>query len=145
MHERLNKLLGRYFEGESSLEEEKEIRDLLQNTDGYETEKEFFLGLKMISKMDAKKEIHLKPRQSFFSNWSKVAAALLVFLVAGTALLRYQERQKEQEAYEQVMQAFALIQSNMLKGLNSMEAMEDFRHLNTTDEIFDLNQKKQTE
>lgn len=142
MNDRLNILLEKYFAGESSLEEEKEIRDLLQNVKGYETEKDFFLGLKKISELKSNVEVQLTPNRNLYSFWVKIAAGLLVFLMAGTAVFQYQEKQKEQEAYQQVMQAFALIQSNMQKGLNSMDAMEDFRHLNTTEELFELNQKK---
>lgn len=142
MKNRLDILLEKYFEGESSLEEEKEIRDLLRNVEGYETEKDFFLGLEKISGVESHVEMLPKPSRNIYSFWVKIAAGLLVFLMAGIAVFQYQEKQKEQEAYQQVMQAFALIQSNMQKGINSMEALEDFRHLNTTEELFELNQKK---
>ncbi|WP_373494271.1 hypothetical protein [Aquiflexum sp.] len=142
MKDRIDILLEKYFEGHSSLEEEKELRDLLQKAEGFETEKQFFLGLKKISEVESYITALPKPSRNIYSFWVKIAATLLVFLIAGIAVFQFQEKQKGQEAYHQVMQAFALIQTNMHKGLNSMEAMEDFRHLNTTEELFELNTKK---
>lgn len=142
MKDRLNKLLERYFEGESSLEEEKELRELLQDADGYEAEKRFFLGIRIISSEEPNKEVLPKTSRNHYAFWVKIAAGFLVFLVAGIAVFQYQEKKREQEAYDQVMQAFALIHSNMQKGLTSMDAMEDFRHLNTTEDLFELNLKK---
>jgi hypothetical protein len=142
MKDRLNILLEKYFEGESSLEEEKELRELLQHAEGYEAEKQFFLGIKGISSVEPHKEVMPKPSRNLYSFWVKIAAGFLVFLVAGVVAFQYQEKKKEQEAYNQVMQAFALIQSNMQRGMNSMEVMEDFRHLSTTQELFELNESK---
>jgi hypothetical protein len=142
MKDRLNILLEKYFEGESSLEEEKELRELLQHAEGYESEKQFFFGLKKISAVEPNRVVVSKVSRTLYSFWIKIAAGLLVFLVAGVAVFQYQEKKKEKEAYDQVMQAFALIQYNMQKGINSMEVMEDFRHLNATQELFELNELK---
>jgi flagellar biosynthesis/type III secretory pathway M-ring protein FliF/YscJ len=142
MRDRLEILIEKYFEGESSLEEEKELRELLQHAEGYDAERRFFLGLREISLAEPNKEVLPKASRNLYAFWVKIAAGFLVFLVAGIAVFQYQERKKEKEAYEQVMHAFALIQSNMQKGINSMDAMEDFRHLNTTEELFELNRKK---
>ena len=142
MRDRLKILIEKYFDGESSLEEEKELRELLQHAEGYEAEKRFFLGLSKISSAEPIGELLPKTGRNLYAFWVRIAAGFLVFLVAGVAAFQYQENKKEREAYEQVMQAFALIQSNMQKGLNSMDAMEDFRHLNTTEELFELNRKK---
>lgn len=142
MKDRLNILLEKYFEGESSLDEEKEIRELLQYAEGYEIEKQFFLGLEKYTALESNAEIQLKPTRNLYSFWAKIAAGFMLFLMAGIAVFQYQEKQREEEAYGQVMQAFALIQTNMQKGLNSMDAMEDFKHLNTTEQLFELNTKK---
>jgi hypothetical protein len=142
MKDRLNILLEKYFEGESSLEEEKELRELLQHAEGYESEKQFFFGLKKISAVEPNRMVVPKVSRTLYSFWIKIAAGLLVFLVAGVAVFQYQEKKMEREAYYQVMQAFDLIQYNMQKGINSMEVMEDFRHLNTTKELFELNELK---
>jgi hypothetical protein len=142
MKDRLNILLEKYFEGESSLDEEKEIRELLHNAEGYEIEKQFFLELEKYSALESNVEFQLKPTRNLYSFWSKIAAGFMLFLMAGIALFQYQEKQREEEAYGQVMQAFALIQTNMQKGLNSMDALEDFKHLSTTEQLFELNTKK---
>jgi cytochrome bd-type quinol oxidase subunit 1 len=142
MKDRLEILLEKYYEGESSLKEEKELWELLLHAEGYEAEKRFFLGISKISSSEPHKEVMPKVSRTLYSFWIKIAAGLLVFLVAGVAVFQYQEKKKEKEAYDQVMQAFALIQYNMQKGINSMEVMEDFRHLNATQELFELNELK---
>jgi hypothetical protein len=52
-------------------------------------------------------------------------------------------KKAEREAFEQVMQAFNLIQTNMQKGTESLGAMEEMRHLNTTQEIFNIKEERQ--
>ena len=49
MKNRLDSLLDKYWEGDTSLEEEKEIKTLLQETEDYESEKRFFQGIKIFA------------------------------------------------------------------------------------------------
>jgi len=71
-------------------------------------------------------------------------AAVFALFMAVTAMVfqyqMYQERQEEALAYAQVMEAFSLINQNMQKGTNQLEAMEEFRHLNTAHELFEQRQ-----
>lgn len=143
MKNQLNKLFDKYWEGETSPEEEKILRDLLLQSEGYEAEKDFFLGLEEIAAIKENDLTLEKPIRKFsFSRWLSIAALFLVFLVAGVTIRQNLQKQAEEEAYEKVMNAFALINENMQKGTGSLELMQDFRHLNATQEIFEINETK---
>lgn len=143
MENRLNELLEKYWEEETTLEEEREIKDLLKDVEGFEEEKKFFLGIAEVSTIQPKEfELKGKVNKSTF-NWLKIAALFILFLAVGSAVYRYQVKKAEREAFEQVMQAFNLIQTNMQKGTESLGAMEEMRHLNTTKEIFNIKEERQ--
>jgi hypothetical protein len=143
MENRLSTLLEKYWEGETTLEEEREIKNLLQNAEGFEEEKKFFLGIAGVSTIQPNKfELKNKIKNPKF-NWLKIAALFIIFLMAGSVTYRYQVKKAEREAFEQVMQAFNLIQTNMQKGTESLGAMEEMRHLNTTQEIFNIKEERQ--
>lgn len=143
MKNQLDKLFDKYWEGETSPEEEKILRDLLLQSEGYEAEKDFFLGLEEIAAIKENNLTLEKPIRKFsFSRWLSIAALFLVFLVAGVTIHQNLQKQAEEEAYEKVMNAFALINENMQKGTGSLELMQDFRHLNATQEIFEINETK---
>lgn len=139
MKERVDVLLDRYWAGESSLKEEKELRNLLFDSEGYETEKVFFLGISDLSEL---KEDTLKHpanrRNRTVSFWLRVAAGFLIFLISGVSIYLHQKRLAEKEAYEQVLQAFAMIQENMHKGTDNLQVLQEFHHLKTPNEIFDI-------
>ncbi|MBS9524330.1 hypothetical protein KI659_09910 [Litoribacter alkaliphilus] len=139
MEERIEHLLEKYWEGESSLEEEKELRNLLQQANGYEQEKAFFGELNLLQE-EHTENLTYPAKKSSSWEWLKFAAVLVVFLSV-TALVfqfqKYQERQEEALAYAQVMEAFALINENMNKGTKKLDVMEEFRYLGTTRELFE--------
>lgn len=138
MKNRLDILLQRYWEGETSLEEEKELRSLLLQSEGYEAEKSFFLGIAEYTNL--KEDIqHPQGRVKRWNPiWYRIVAGLLVLLVSGISIYSYQQKQAEKEAYQQVMDALTLIQTNMQKGTENLQLLEEFRHLNTTNELFDI-------
>ncbi|MBT0809871.1 hypothetical protein KIH41_01100 [Litoribacter ruber] len=139
MEERIEHLLEKYWEGESSLEEEKELRNLLQQANGYEQEKAFFGELNLLQE-EHTENLTYPAKKSSPWEWLKFAAVLVVFLSV-TALVfqfqKYQERQEEALAYAQVMEAFALINENMNKGTKELDVMEEFRYLGTPMELFE--------
>lgn len=143
MENELDKLFDKYWEGETSPEEEKILRDLLLQSEGYEAEKEFFLGLEEISAIQEGVLTLAKPKRKFIvSKWLSIAALFLVFLVSGVVIRQNLQKQAEEDAYVKVMNAFALINENMQKGTGSLELMQDFRHLNATQEIFEIKEIK---
>ncbi|KEO73403.1 hypothetical protein [Anditalea andensis] len=142
MAERIEYLLEKYWAGESSLEEEKELKGLLNTSDQFSVEKEFFEEVGLL-KDEEPARLKKPAYRSFGPEWLKMAAVFALFM-AVTAIVfqyqKYQERKEEALAYAQVMEAFTLINDHMLKGTNKLEAMEEFRHLKTAQEIFELRQ-----
>ena len=139
MADRTEHLLEKYWAGESSLEEEKELRDLLKTTDLFTVEKGFFAELDQLRE-ESPQRIQKPQRSVFGAEWLKIAAVFALFLAMTAVVFQYQmyqERQEEAQAYAQVMEAFSLINHHMQKGTSQMEAMEEFRHLNATHELFD--------
>jgi len=142
MREKVELLLDKYYRGETSPEEELELRDLIHKAPGFEGEKLFFLGLKKLQAMEPIPKA--APRGRFnIGLWQKIAATLAIFLGLGWLIIDRQTKKEEALAYHQVMEAFSLIQENIIKGKESLEAMEDFRYLNTTNELFNINKKEE--
>ncbi len=147
METRVHELLAKYWEAETSLEEEKELRDLLQTVEGFEEEKILFGGLGELSEMEPQLEIpEEKPKETKVRRitpvWLNWAASVLI-LVSSVWIWQYTEQRKaEEEAYEEVMMALAMIQSNLAKGKENMKEIEDLKYLNTTNQIFGLKPQK---
>ena len=141
MEEQIKRLLSKYYEGETSLKEERLIRELLRKVEGYEEEKAFFLGLEKLGMEEPGKK-PLPREDGYLSLWQKVAAITVVFLALGWLFMEQQKRVQEEEAYDKVVEALALIQKNMQKGTSSLKAMEDLKYLNTTNELFNIKEIK---
>lgn len=137
---RIEELLAKYWEAETSLAEEQELKDLLNEADGYEDVKEFFGGLSRLASQEPKGlTIPIQTRKKSSWNWIKWAASLAI-MGSSFYLWKVNEQKKaEREAYDQVMQAFALIQNNFAKGQTQMGPLNGLRYLNTTQEIFETN------
>lgn len=135
-------MLDKYWEGESSLAEESELKDLLEASEGFEKEKSFFLGLSKIKVKESSRPYKPIEKGWKISDWMKLAAAFLLLLVSGKAIMDYQREQAEKEAFEKVMQAFNLIQTNMELGTDKLQIMEEFSQLNVTEELFDIEKNR---
>jgi hypothetical protein len=136
MNNRIDELLEKYWTAETSLAEEQELKILILQSEEYESEKELFHGL---GELAQKEPVLSMPAITFDINarsWMGWAAsiALLVGTIWGYQV--YEQKQKEEQAYREVMQAFALIHTNLSKGQEQLQVMNEFRYLNTTTEIF---------
>jgi hypothetical protein len=138
MQHRKDELLEKYWKGESSLEEERELRALMAASDEPSSDRELFLGLEELSKMENPNFVHPKNRRSFTQRWSQWAAILLAFLALSWMVIDHFQKMAEKQAFDQVMHAFALIQENMEKGTQNLNMMDEFRYLNKPNEIFPL-------
>jgi hypothetical protein len=142
MNDKLNELLNKYWEGNSSLEEERLMRKLLLQEEGREQEKSFFLGLDKLSKASAKAITPAPKSLDPWKNWLRYAAALAILFISSWVSYNSYQSYQERKAYEEVMQAFMLIQDNLQKGTAQFEAMEDLKYLNTTHEMFNIDDPK---
>jgi hypothetical protein len=136
MDNRLQTLLDKYWEGSTTILEEDELKALLKNSEEYPEEKAFFndLGQMKTLLQPPKKAVKQIYHWQLFS---KIAAGISLVL-GGMFLFHYQKKQAEKEAYYELIHALEMVNENMRKGKNSMQSMEEFRHLKITKEILDL-------
>ena len=137
MNERIEDLLAKYYDAETSLAEEQELRVLLRASEGFENEKMLFGILSDFKKEEPSKsslpEAKVRKLNPSWMSWA-ASVAILIGSVWGWQV--YERKQAEKAAYEEVMMAFALIQTNLSKGQDQLEAMNSLKYLNTTDQIF---------
>ncbi|MEB2784624.1 hypothetical protein [Algoriphagus persicinus] len=136
MNQRIDELLEKYWEAESSLTEEQELRRLLQNAEGYEDEKALFSSLRDISNEVPSLKMPTKTVPIKTRNWMSWAASVAILVGSAWGWTVYEQKQAEQQAYMEVMQAFALIQTNLSKGQEQMTMLNDLKYLNTTNQLF---------
>ena len=136
MNQRIDELLHKYWEAESSLAEEQELKSLLQTSEGYADEKAMFSGLNDFSTEEPELKMPTKVVPIKSKNWMNWAASVAILIGSVWGWTVYEQKQAEQEAYMEVMQAFALIQTNLSKGQDQMLIMNDLKYLNTTNQLF---------
>ncbi len=136
MNQRIDELLEKYWEAESSLAEEQELKALLQAASGYEDEKALFLGISALSSEEPNLKMPTKTVPIRRGNWMNWAASVAILIGSVWGWTVYEQKQAEQQAYMEVMQAFALIQTNLSKGQEQMHVMNDLKYLNTTNQLF---------
>ena len=138
MKTRIETLIEKYWEAETSLEDEKELKALLKNAKGYDAEKVLF-GIVADFKSEEPQQLQIpaeKPARTIRMHWLGWAAS--VALIAGSIWIwqDYEQKKQEELAYQQVMEALALIQNNLSKGQEQMQPLNDLKYLNTTNQLF---------
>jgi hypothetical protein len=144
MKKRIDELLERYWEADSTLEEEKELKILLRNHPGYALEKKLFGILdEFKGEMPQKIQIPLKQRSRITRIYS-VGWAASIALIGGFIWLwnDFDKKRQEEVAYREVMQALSLIQANLQKGQKKLQPFNDLKYLNVTDQLFQTTPKK---
>ena len=140
---RIEELLEKYWNAETSLAEEQELKNLLSQAEGYEEEKEMFSGVEGLATEEPENLTMPKDKvRKLNSSWLNWAASITILAGSFYGWRGYEKKQAEKEAYDQVMMAFALIQTNLSKGQEQMEVMNDLKYLNTTNELFETTPKK---
>lgn len=139
MQSKLDKLLKKYWEGETSLEEERELKRLLRKADSHPELRHFFSGAEHFTALETQVQIPTRKSLNFsYRTWSGIAAGFLGgILLVGYWINTEQQRQEEQ-AYAKVVAALQLIQHNMTKGTSELEVISEFRHLNTAGQLFNI-------
>lgn len=137
MKERIESLLEKYWEGETSLAEEQELKSLLKSQSDFEEEKGFFGLMESYGQENPENLTMPKAKvRKINSQWLSWAASVAIFTASFVGWRVYEKNQEERQAYEEVMQAFALIQTNLAKGQEQMQVMNDMKYLNTTNQMF---------
>ncbi len=137
MKERIESLLEKYWEGETSLAEEQELKSLLKSQSDFEEEKSFFGLMESYGQENPENLTMPKAKvRKINSQWLSWAASVAIFTASFVGWRVYEKNQEERQAYEEVMQAFALIQTNLAKGQEQMQVMNEMKYLNTTNQMF---------
>ncbi|WP_111671546.1 hypothetical protein [Algoriphagus litoralis] len=136
---RIEELLEKYWAAETSQSEEIELRKLILESEGYQKEKNLFKALNQF-KAEEPKSLKLPNTQTRKLNTSWISWAASVTILAGSfwGWRVYEQNQAERAAYEEVMQAFSLIQSNISKGQDQLMPLNDLKYLNTPNQLFQL-------
>jgi hypothetical protein len=142
MKTRTEELLEKYWNGQTSLPEEKELRRLILESEGYEKEKELFAALTQFKSLEPE-NLHIPKAKvrKLVPQWTRWAASIVILLGTYFGWSSYEQKQAERKAYDEVMQALAMIQVNLSKGQQQMQPLNDFKYLNTTHHLFQLNKQ----
>lgn len=138
---RIEELLEKYWEAETSQNEEKELRDLILEAEGYDQEKALFKALNQFKSEEPKSLSITKAKtRKLNTTWISWAASVTILVGSFWGWRVYEQNQAEREAYEEVMEAFSLIQSNLSKGQDQLNPLNDLKYLNKTNQLFQLDQ-----
>nr|MBI1230265.1 hypothetical protein [Cytophagales bacterium] len=142
MNNELAELLEKYWNGETSLEEEAKLRARIKKSHPDSTLADFFSGIEQLGKLEP--TLVAKPKTNAVravSLWRAAAVFIGLAMFGGVINAKYQKKAQE-DAYYQVMEAFSLIQTNMEKGTSELEVIGELRHLNKAHELFNINELK---
>jgi len=126
---RIERLIEKYLEAETSLEEEKVLREYFSQSDvpvHLEQYKELFNYFTMSSFESLEKPISL-PRKTYNLNWLSIAAIAILF-VGIFSIYQKDLNEKEQArlAYVETQKALDLISFNLNKGSVAMSQLQTF-------------------
>ena len=144
MKTRLEILLEKYWEAETSLDEERELKSLLKAADGYPKEKALF-GILEDFKNEVPQKVKLPEQKRIRTiriQWLGWAASIALLASAAWVWQDHEQKKQEELAYQQVMEALALIQTNLSKGQEQMQPLNDLKYLNTTNQLFQTTSQK---
>ncbi len=136
---KIEKLIKKYVEAETTLEEEKLLKDYFSNNDvpaHLESYKSIFTYFKNSSLEHSNKSITLPKKQNKnYLKWLSVAA-MLVFFVGIFSVYQNNLREKEQArlAYAETQKALDLISKTLNKGNNAIAQLQVFE--DTQNRIF---------
>ena len=127
---RIEELLEKYDNAETSLQEEQELRDYFlsdQVAPHLEHYKPMFQYFTMSQKEEFTNDVPLKTTKRYFYQWISVAAVSILML--GIFLPRTllgpsaEEERQAMETYEQTMEALSLVSAGMNKGKQELTSL----------------------
>lgn len=155
MESRKNELLERFWEGQTNLAEEQELKQLVQQSkkessemkelfDYFENEKQKSLGddfdaeiLAQIASKTEKDTPVITMNQRFWQ-WSRVAAAVVVILAASFVYQQQQQQYVVEDTFESPEMAYKALKEQLLMVSHYMnkgnESIEQLNHLNRAQE-----------
>ncbi len=134
---RIEKLIEKYVEAETSLEEEKILKDYFSQNevpDHLLVYKDLFNYYTTSSLETSSKEIVI-PRRSVNLRWLSVAAVVIFFIgIYSINQNSISEKEEAMQAYAETQKALNMISHNLKKGNNAIAQLETFEK--TQNKIF---------
>lgn len=136
--ESIEKLLEKYFEAETTLPEEQQLRAYFSGKEvaPHLAQYESLFGYFEQSKKDSSPEIVFKkPSKGRYLRWMSVAAVLVIGF---SVYLNYQQNQQEKKAemaYQQAKEALEMLSENFNNGAKEIAYLEVFEQ--TKSKIFE--------
>ncbi|MEE9349752.1 MAG: hypothetical protein V3U80_06865 [Flavobacteriaceae bacterium] len=129
----IEKLLDKYFDGETSVKEEASLQKYFSQKDVPAHLKEYQTMFAYFSTKKAEvsqQEIQVKTKKPWRFQWLSIAAAvvLLIAVVWNTSPkgLSPQEQKEAELAYKETIKAFQLISQNLKKGNNAIAYLDEY-------------------
>jgi len=120
MESRIDLLLKKYWSGETSIDEEAELKDHFKENPAITTEGQYFRGLQKMKEID-NTEFQHPSKSSQRTKWS-VAAAVTVGLITAATVFQDAREQRQyvvddpQEAYAITKKALLMVSSGIKEG-----------------------------
>lgn len=131
MDSNIEKLLNKYWAAEASLEEERELKSLLAETEGsveheelaglfdhFEGEKEVSLGddfeQELMAIIEAEPEVKVISFADYFKRYASIAAAVLVLLVSSYVFIQNQDTYAQEDTFDSPEAALQEIKKQLL-------------------------------
>ncbi|SFW56478.1 hypothetical protein SAMN02927921_02351 [Sinomicrobium oceani] len=140
--DRIEKLVDKYFEGTTTVAEEKALRtyfsqhEVAPHLAAYQPMFRFFSEAK---KETSEKDIRIHPRRKRSYTWLSVAATVAIALGLWFSNKPSAKDEEALLAYHETMQALYMVGENLNKGADKMEYLNEFEQ--TRNKILPVNQK----
>jgi len=135
MESQINKLREKYWRGETSVDEERELKILLHNQKDNSPEKIFFKELDSRKNEQGVVEFtYPKTKNNFIWKISSIAATIVILIAFAIGYNNYQqpdpyEITNPQQAYEVSLQALRLVSSELNKGKTYSSRIEKINEI----------------
>ncbi|HEX9980669.1 MAG TPA: hypothetical protein VGB50_08920 [Flavobacterium sp.] len=133
--DKIEKLLDKYFEGETSIAEENELRSYFSSTDVAQHLEQYSPMFCYFTQSRQEKPARQIPLQSNKRNvaWLSVAASVVVMFGIGTFAYFHNHQQQDLGTYDdpevalrETQKALSLLSGNVNKGMESVRYMQEF-------------------
>ena len=134
-------LLGKYFEGETTLQEEKELKAYFSSSEvapQLESYTPMFANFQKQKEVQFTKALPLQPRKQNHVKWIGVAASLVALF--GTLLYFNSEKTSDdlgtfsnpEEAFRETQKALNMVSVEVNKGVQSIEVLHEYEQTKKT-------------
>ena len=126
----LNKLLDKYERAETSLEEERAIKNHFAQQDSDNSEYQSIFSLYQQEQERAIPELEKPEKPNAKFTWMKIAAVLIVIIAGAFFYQQYQyqqqlKQQQAQKAFDQTKEVLKLVATEFQKGKSNLILLKD--------------------